>query len=106
MSSWSEVRRLAGAWHRELYPTAVRDSSAGPICWWRPKKSPVCGAYACRRAMYYWTAPRRFTIARDIRILYSNGLAEDIARFYVAHEYGHHRLHDAQASCCDDDLDA
>jgi DNA helicase-2/ATP-dependent DNA helicase PcrA len=29
-----------------------------------------------------------------------------VARFYIAHEFGHHRLHSVKASCGDDDLDA
>ncbi len=105
MSSWSEVRRLAGAWHLELYPTTVGLVPAADLLVEAEKVTGV--RRLCVPAGDVLLDGAEAIYDREgHRILYSNGLAEDIARFYVAHEYGHHRLHDAQASCCDDDLDA
>lgn len=41
----------------------------------------------------------------DNRILYSVGLAPETRRFTIAHEFGHHRLHDAHGGCSSIDVD-
>jgi superfamily I DNA/RNA helicase/Zn-dependent peptidase ImmA (M78 family) len=104
MSSWSEIRALAGAWHDELAngtPTLIPATDI------------------LERAVAATGLTLLHLPADDIlldgaeglydgeggRILIAKELVPTHAPFVLAHELGHHRLHDLHSRCSSDDVD-
>lgn len=103
MSSWNEVRRSAAEWHAEL----VAASHLVPATQILAAAEGMSGVklLPCAEddilldgadAQYDHSGPR---------ILYSNGLPADKANYYIAHEFGHHRLHAHLAVCSGGDFE-
>ncbi len=103
MSAWSEIRRLARAWHDELQPQPALPAAAALLA-------------AAQAA----SGVKVVTVAHDDvlldggeacydpegpRILVSAALSPAAAAFHVAHEFGHHRLHDSGGGCHAADID-
>lgn len=103
MSSWSEIREQARAWHLVFAPDADDLPSAAALLAAAESKSGVRrikrppddvlldGGEACYDR-------------EGARIFYSEALSDEDAVFYVAHEYGHHRLHDLHSRCTAADI--
>jgi len=103
MSSWSEIRAQARAWHLGFAPDlddlptaatllAAAEIGTGVRRMGRPPDDVLLdGGEACYDR-------------EGARIFYSEALSDEDAAFYVAHEYGHHRLHDLHSRCTAEDV--
>lgn len=104
MSMWSEIRSLATAWHNELLQGAHGLAPAEVL---------LEGARLATGIKLIARAPDDALLdgadglydREDNRIFYSSALGEEDARFTIAHEFAHHRLHDTHAPCSSTDVD-
>lgn len=104
MSSWKEVRRVARQRHNEIAqnPDAL------------VRASVLLAAAAESTGIKVVSRPPGDTLldgaeaAYDrerCRIYYSSGTSQPLAQFHIAHEFAHHWLNEAAASCVAADLD-
>lgn len=103
MSSWSELRAQASAWHDELNPNAgllrawdllaAAEQASGVTVMVLPEGDALLDN---TEASYDPDGPR---------ILVSAALSPEDRAFHIAHEFGHHRMHHPKGDCQDDDVD-
>ncbi|RUL81894.1 ATP-dependent helicase [Tautonia sociabilis] len=104
MSAWSEVRRLARLRHAELAPST---DDLVPATVLLDAAEALTGVRRCPRPpgdALLDGAEASYDRER-LRIYYSREIEPALANFYVAHEFGHHWLDGAGASCGSLDLD-
>lgn len=107
MTSWNEVRSQARQWHeelagetRELVPAKVLISRAR-------EKSSVTIKMLSPDSILLDGARATYVSAEDpepAKILCANNLEIEDENFCLAHEFGHHRLHDVAGHCTHGDI--
>lgn len=104
MSSWSEIRRIAVLHHDELAKNSSSLISAESLFNSAHEKTGIkiiarpAGDALLDGAEAAYDRERK-------RIYYSKATEASLARFHIAHEFGHHWLDEAGSACASSDLD-
>lgn len=108
MSSWNEVRLQARQWHDELAGKTDRLVPADLLIARAKEVSEVSIKMLAPTSILLDGARATYVSADDpepAKILCANDLELEDEHFCLAHEFGHHRLHDVGGHCSHGDID-
>lgn len=104
MSAWKEIRRMASRWHDELASGSDDLISAVELIVRAERATGIKVVIRPHGDTLLDGAEAAYD-KECSRIYYSNATPKPLASFHIAHEFGHHILDEAGASCADADLD-
>ncbi|MDW9682834.1 UvrD-helicase domain-containing protein [Sinorhizobium meliloti] len=108
MTSWNEVRSQARQWHDELARETGGLVPADVLISRAKEKSGVLIKMLAPDSILLDGARATYISAEDpepAKILCANNLEIEDENFCLAHEFGHHRLHDVAGHCSHGDID-
>ncbi|OCJ08642.1 hypothetical protein A6U86_27395 [Rhizobium sp. AC27/96] len=108
MSSWNEIRSQARSWHAELAGEASELVAAAALLKKAAETTGVSVKLVASTNILLDGARATYAPAASPeppKIYCANDLSPADENFCLAHEFGHHRLHDEVGGCNHDDID-